>query len=205
MSCATICPATTTIRRWLRQQKYGATFRLRQDDGTFSGQWTVTNGDISPGFAIRQTGSCPFQAVNCPYEIVFSRDQKGEPTVKRDAQVLLQTHLQLPAGVTELGGAYSSDIVIPLFVKQAGSSGGVSPTPTPTPISNPSVCVVPKTAGKTVAKAKKLLNSKGCQLGKITKKKSSKIGKDKVISSRPAAGKVIASGSTVNLTVSKGR
>jgi hypothetical protein len=66
--------------------------------------------------------------------------------------------------------------------------------PPPTP-----ACIVPKLAGKTLARAKAALRAAGCAVGKVTKPKGIKGKKLVVKSSKPSAGKVLKVGSTVDL------
>jgi beta-lactam-binding protein with PASTA domain len=58
--------------------------------------------------------------------------------------------------------------------------------------------------GKTLAKAKSSLRSHHCRAGKITRKPSSAKKKNHVLSQRPHAGRRLANGGKVNLTVGKG-
>jgi beta-lactam-binding protein with PASTA domain len=58
--------------------------------------------------------------------------------------------------------------------------------------------------GKTLAKAKSSLRSHHCRAGKITRKFSSAKKKNHVIKQSPRAGRRLANGAKVNLTVGKG-
>jgi beta-lactam-binding protein with PASTA domain len=58
--------------------------------------------------------------------------------------------------------------------------------------------------GKTLAKAKASLRSHHCRSGKITRKFSSAKKKNHVLAQRPHAGRRLANGAKVNLTVGKG-
>jgi hypothetical protein len=75
-------------------------------------------------------------------------------------------------------------------------------TPPPPPGPTPQ-CVVPKLKGLTVKKAKKALGKAGCKAGKVTHHYSGKVKKGKVVSGGKA-GKVLAAGSKVKLSVSRG-
>jgi uncharacterized delta-60 repeat protein len=66
-------------------------------------------------------------------------------------------------------------------------------------------CVVPNVKGKTLVQARRLLASKRCTLGKVTKAYSRKVRKGRVISQRPSAGRRLARGAKVHLKVSRGR
>jgi hypothetical protein len=66
-------------------------------------------------------------------------------------------------------------------------------------------CIVPKVKGKTLAAAKTAIKARHCSVGSVKKSFSSKVKKGRVISQAPAAGKTLAPGAKVNLTVSKGK
>jgi hypothetical protein len=75
------------------------------------------------------------------------------------------------------------------------------PPPPPPPVSG---CVVPKLAGRALGQARTALKAAKCALGKVTQpkaKKGKKLGPLVVKSSSPAAGKKLAAGSKVNLTL----
>jgi beta-lactam-binding protein with PASTA domain len=59
--------------------------------------------------------------------------------------------------------------------------------------------------GKTLPKAKSSLRSHHCRAGKITRKPSSNAKKNHVLKQSPRAGRRLAAGAKVNLTVGKGR
>jgi uncharacterized delta-60 repeat protein len=67
------------------------------------------------------------------------------------------------------------------------------------------LCVVPKLKGKTLRAAKRALKRAHCSAGKVTRTFSAKVKKGRVISSKPRAGKKLAAGSKVRLTLSKGK
>ena len=66
-------------------------------------------------------------------------------------------------------------------------------------------CVVPKLKGKSLAAAKKALKSAHCAVGHITKRKSSTVPTGSVISSNPTAASKQKAGTSVALTVSRGK
>jgi beta-lactam-binding protein with PASTA domain len=65
-------------------------------------------------------------------------------------------------------------------------------------------CHVPKVVGKKLAAAKSRIRAAHCRVGKITKKKSSRKKKGRVIAQSPKPGKTLPAGSKVKLTVGKG-
>jgi hypothetical protein len=64
-------------------------------------------------------------------------------------------------------------------------------------------CVVPKVVGLSLSKAKSKIKKAHCRVGKVTKKHASKKKRGKVIKQSPKAGKHLAAGSKVKLTVGK--
>jgi PASTA domain len=79
-------------------------------------------------------------------------------------------------------------------------------TSKPPPVKKGSVtCKVPKLKGATLAAARRALSRAHCAAGKVTRKKSAKVGTGRVISSTPGAGSKRKSGTRVNLTVSRGK
>jgi Ca2+-binding RTX toxin-like protein len=85
------------------------------------------------------------------------------------------------------------------------------PPPPPPPAAPPPApaiqlrCVVPNVKGKTLAKARRLLVSKRCALGRVTKAYSQKVKQGRVISQRPSAGRRLPRGTKVQVKVSRGR
>jgi hypothetical protein len=67
------------------------------------------------------------------------------------------------------------------------------------------MCIVPKLRGLRLAAAKRALTKANCTVGKITKAKSSRVAKGKVILSRPAAGAQHQRGARVAVVVSRGK
>jgi hypothetical protein len=65
-------------------------------------------------------------------------------------------------------------------------------------------CVVPKVVGLTLPKARKKIVAAHCEVGKITRKHSTKKKKGRVIAESPKAGKHVDLFSKIRLTVGKG-
>jgi len=66
-------------------------------------------------------------------------------------------------------------------------------------------CVVPKVKGKTLAAAKRSINSHECTVGTITRAASRTIKRGHVLSQAPKQGKRLTQWAAVNLAVSGGR
>ena len=82
------------------------------------------------------------------------------------------------------------------------------PPPAPPPPARPPQqlrCVVPNVKGKTLAQARRVLASKRCALGRVTKGYSQKVRKGRVISQTPSVGRRLPRGTKVHVKVSRGR
>jgi beta-lactam-binding protein with PASTA domain len=67
------------------------------------------------------------------------------------------------------------------------------------------VCVVPYVIGKDLPTAKRQIVAHHCRVGEITRARSARVKKGRVISERPAAHTRLGRGARVNLTVSAGK
>jgi hypothetical protein len=115
------------------------------------------------------------------------------------------------------GGAWSTTVALSSGANTiaavahdaAGNTGqaqvAVTYAPTTTPPPAKLSCKVPKLKGKTLAAAKKALKKAHCAPGKTSRKRSKTVRKGRVISTKPKAGKKLANGAKVKLTLSKGR
>jgi PASTA domain len=66
----------------------------------------------------------------------------------------------------------------------------------------PPQCVVPRVVGKSLAKAWRQVVAAHCRLGNVRRVRSTKRRRGRVLRQSPSAGKLLPSGSRVNLTVS---
>lgn len=64
-------------------------------------------------------------------------------------------------------------------------------------------CTVPKLRGKKVRNARRMLGRADCKLGKVSRRHAAKAKKGKVLSQTKKPGKVLPSGTKVNITVGK--
>jgi beta-lactam-binding protein with PASTA domain len=64
---------------------------------------------------------------------------------------------------------------------------------------------VPNVVGKALPKAKSSLRSHHCRVGKITRKASANTKRNRVLRQSPRAGRRLANGARVDLTVGNGR
>jgi uncharacterized repeat protein (TIGR01451 family) len=89
------------------------------------------------------------------------------------------------------------------YTADYGLSGQASASTTVT-CPPPAKCHVPKAIGLKLAKARARIIRAHCRVGKVRKKFSSRRKKGKVIAQKPKAGKTLAAGSKIALTVGKG-
>jgi hypothetical protein len=69
----------------------------------------------------------------------------------------------------------------------------------------PKRCTVPRLGGKSLAAARSALRHSGCAVGKVTRRRSAKVRKGKVIGASVKPGKHRKKGARIGLVVSKGR
>jgi hypothetical protein len=106
------------------------------------------------------------------------------------------------------GGRFSA--VVPLrrgrnqIVVVATNLGGNSSSAARIVNYNPLPCIVPRLAGKTLARARSALASADCTAGRLLKARSRTVGRGRVISSSPVAGARLRPGGAVRLVVSRG-
>ena len=81
---------------------------------------------------------------------------------------------------------------------------GPDPDPDPDPEPTPR-CLVPGLRGKTVPNARRTLRARHCRLGVVTRRRSTRFRRGRVIRQRPPRGTKRAAGFRVRVTVSAGR
>ena len=64
---------------------------------------------------------------------------------------------------------------------------------------------MPNVKGKTIVQARRLLSSKRCALGRVTRTYSAKIKRGKIIKQSRRPGVRLARGTRINVVVSRGR
>ncbi len=69
----------------------------------------------------------------------------------------------------------------------------------------PTACSVPRLRGLTLVGAKRLLVKRGCSLGRVTRVKSRRVARGRVVAQRPAPGLRRARGARVAVVLSRGR
>ena len=69
----------------------------------------------------------------------------------------------------------------------------------------PSVCSVPRLRGLTLVAAKRLLAKRGCALGRVSRVRSRRVARGRVVAQKPAPGLRLARGARVRVVLSRGR
>jgi len=69
----------------------------------------------------------------------------------------------------------------------------------------PTACLVPRLRGLTLVGAKRLLVKRGCSLGRVTRVKSRRVARGRVVAQRPAPGLRRPRGARVAVVLSRGR
>jgi uncharacterized membrane protein YgcG len=204
-------------------------YRPFSPGGIFTGPWTASFGDASPGFHLQHLGApCTTTDTSCEYELDFTRDPTGQLQVTQDMQVVLQ----LPATKIGAEGPIYATVAIPMMVIQTGgngspgggsgsgpggsgggsgagpggSGGGAGGGGATALVTKPAVtCTVPKVAKLTPAKAKSALAAAHCKAGGADHAWSAAVKKGLVIAADPPTGSKVATTKPVDLTISRGR
>jgi hypothetical protein len=79
------------------------------------------------------------------------------------------------------------------------------PPPPPPPPASQAKCKVPRLKGMKLLAAKKALRRAHCMVGKVKHVKSRQIGRGRVMSTTPRAGRQLRAGTKIELSVSSGR
>jgi hypothetical protein len=175
------------------------------------GIWMVQEGDVVPPSAPQLTGTAPASPGGL----------SGTPKILGSAEAGSTVRIYAGAGCTgtPIATASAAQLGSPgITVNVAQGTATFSATATDAagntsacsaPISytrfegDPGArCIVPKLAGKTLARAKSALQTAHCSVGKVQRpkhRKGKRLGPLVVKSSKPSAGTTLAAGSSINL------
>lgn len=103
-------------------------YRMRSEDGTFSGPWIVSRDRARPPFVVRKVGECITNQTGCQYEVRFKKKLTGEFILEKDVQVLIQIPARLET-IPETGEGWSSAMVIPFLIRHSNAPGDPDPDP----------------------------------------------------------------------------
>jgi hypothetical protein len=174
------------------------------------GIWLVQRGDVVPPPAPQLTGTAPTSPGASGTPRILGAAEAGSTVrvyagpacagapVATGSAAQLGTpgiSVEVAEGVTAVFSATATDAADNPSACSAPISYTRSKVPTP-------VCVVPRLAGKTLARARSALRAADCAVGKVTRprvRKGKRPGPLVVKSSTPAAGETLAAGSKVDL------
>ena len=93
-------------------------------------------------------------------------------------------------------------------IRAVDNAGNWSDTVSVGPFSirfGPVACAVPRLRGLKILAAKRLLAKKGCTLGRVTRVRSRRVARGRVVAQRPAPGMRLARNARVRVVLSRGR
>jgi hypothetical protein len=188
-------------------QQPGATYRGTTTDNGFVDLWLLVSHDGTAVTRVlvgdRRSG-CPTLELMGPHQIDpqhhFHVEASGEvvdgsfPTDNTAAGTM-----QLERGSScELSGPWTAKVTD----QPIPPPWGPPPPPPPPPV--PARCHVPRVVGMPLPRARFAIRSDHCTTGRVRYRRSSR-PKKRVIAQRPAAGRYLANGGAMILTVSRGR
>jgi subtilisin family serine protease len=210
-------------------------FRLRSDfinteDGAFMDEFAVRC--ISTSYGLNDYDSIQGTSMATPHvagtaALVWARNPAA--TVSQVRAALLTTVDQLTglSGMVATGGRLNAERAVQAAfapppqppAPQPPAPQPPSPAPPPPAPSPPAPpapqpqprppaqvrCVVPNLKDKTVARARRLLTARKCQLGKMTRASSAKVARGRIMRQSRRPGMRLPRGTRVNVVVSRGR
>ena len=170
---------------------------------------------VAPGSADASTSTLSAAPTSVPANgsalstiTLHVKDAAGNALTQSGGPVALHTSAGRLSAVTDLhNGSYSAALTAGTTPGQAvvtGELGGEAIGGNVT-VTLEAQCVVPHVRGKTLGAAKNALRRAHCGVGAIKTVRSATLATGKVISQSPVAGRVLAPGTKVKLTVSRGR
>jgi hypothetical protein len=93
-------------------------------------------------------------------------------------------------------------------IRAVDNAGNWSDTVSVGPFSirvGPAACAVPRLRGLNLVAARRLLAKRGCSLGRVTRVRSRRVARGRVVAQRPAPGIRLARGARVRVVLSRGR
>jgi Invasin, domain 3/PASTA domain/Bacterial Ig-like domain (group 1) len=140
--------------------------------------------------------------------VVHVKDAGGNILTSSAGPVALHTSAGRLSAVTDLhNGTYSAALTAGTTPGQAIVTGelGGDAIGGHAAVTLEAQCVVPRLRGKTLTAAKEALRGAHCGVGMVKSIRSAKVAAGRVLAQSPAAGRMLAAGSKVKLTVSRGR
>jgi hypothetical protein len=153
--------------------------------------------------------------------IVYDRPAGSATFIYADGNVqefdLHQTATVPARGAAAFRFAYAQDYTaagVAALAKHAADAFGIAPAPAgprpPRPAPRPPAasqprCKVPRLKGKTLKAAERALRRAHCRAGKVSRRRSTRVRKGRVIATSPRAGRIRPKGTKVKITLSRGR
>ena len=180
--------------------------------GTLSASITFT---VVPGSAAATKTTIAASPASLPADgaavatiSVQVRDAAGNAVTTSAGAVSLRSTAGRLSNVTDLhNGIYTASLTAGTTPGRAvltGELGGEAIGSEAT-VTLEAQCIVPRLRGKAVTAAKVALRQAHCGLGRVKSVRSTTISAGKVVSQSPGAGRILTTGSKVNLAVSRGR
>jgi len=136
------------------------------------------------------------------------KDGSGNALTKSAGSVALHASTGQLSSVSDLhDGTYTASLTASTIPGQAVVTGELAGEAIggQATITLEAQCIVPRVRGKTLRAARKALQATNCGVGAVKFMRSATVGAGKIITQSPAAGRIVAPGSKVKLTVSLGR
>jgi thermitase len=132
------------------------------------------------------------------YSFSWTQGRAGTPAIVKNAEetVSRTTSPQLAVGAWWFN------------IRARDNAGNWSDTVSLGPFSirgGPTACAVPRLRGLTLVAAKRLLVKRGCALGRVSRVRSRRVARGRVVAQRPAPGIRLARGARVRVILSRGR
>jgi adhesin/invasin len=175
----------------------------------------VTTFSVVPGAAAASQStlsaspaSIPANGTSLSTITLHAKDAAGNALSTSAGAVALHATAGRLSAVTDLhNGTYTASLSAGTAPGQAIVTGELDGETigVPVAVTLEAQCIVPRVRGKTLGAAKDALRHAHCGVGSIKSVRSTTVAAGKVISQSPVAGRMLAAGSKVRLTVSRGR
>ncbi len=172
--------------------------------GPFGGELGY-NAEVQPAPTITVVATTTGPTAGGTSVLITGTDLEGTTAVKFGGSAAIFGQVSETAVLATSPAAASAGNVPISVTTLAGSASASQQFTYSAPAGPPApTCTVPKLKGTKLAAAKKKIKAASCKVGKVTKEKSPKAKKGKVVGQGTKAGKVVPVGTAVKLTVGNG-
>ena len=213
-------PATTTLTMPLSDGEHWFHIRARDGEGNWGGAVHVGPIRIDTFQPIRPVASSPSHQLGTAsadrtvdvawsgasdalsgldgYSIAWTQGLAAAPDLVKDVEetAFRTTSPQLAVGswwfnirARDNAGNWSDAVSVGPFSIRSG----------------PTACAVPRLRGLTLLAARRLLAKRGCSLGRVSRVRSRRVRRGRVVAQKPAPGLRLARGARVRVVLSRGR